>query len=55
MTGVCVNNYPKRYYNIQFIYICKLLYTFQVVSPPIIRMSYHCIYSNGLNAVDTVI
>ena len=28
---------------------------FQVASPPIIRSSYHRIYSNGLNTVDTVI
>jgi len=41
----CVNNYPTRCNNIQFIYICKLLYMFRVVSPPIIRSSYHCIYS----------
>jgi len=46
---LCVNSYPKICNNVQFIYICKLLYTFQVVSPPIIRSSYHCIYSNGLN------
>ena len=38
-----VNNYPTRCNNIQFIYICKLLYMFRVVSPPIIRSSYHCI------------
>jgi len=30
---------------IQFIYIWKLLYMFRVVSPPIIRSSYNCIYS----------
>jgi len=40
-----VNNCPTRCKNIQFIYICKLLDTFRVVSPPIIRSSYHCIYS----------
>ena len=42
---ICVNNYPTSCNNIQFIYICKLLYMFQVVSPPIVRSSYHCIYS----------
>ena len=46
---ICVNNYPTSCNNIQFIYICKLLYMFQVVSPPIIRSSYYCIYSNGLD------
>ena len=29
----------------QFIYICKLLYMFRVVSPPIIRSTHNCIYS----------
>ena len=42
---ICVNNYPARYSNIQFIDICKLLYMFRVVSPPVVRSSYHCIYS----------
>ena len=28
-----------------YIYISKLLYMFQVVSPPIIRSTYNCIYS----------
>jgi len=27
------------------VYLCKLLYMFRMVSPPIIRSSYHCIYS----------
>jgi len=45
-SGKCVNNYPTRCNNIQFIYICKPLYMFRLVSPPIIRSSYHCIYSN---------
>ena len=40
-----VNHYLRRCNNIQFIYIYKLLYMFRVVSPPIIRNSYHCIYS----------
>jgi hypothetical protein len=31
--------------NIQFIYICKLLYMFRVVTALIIRSSYYCIYS----------
>jgi len=26
---------------LQFIYICKSLYMFRVISPPIIRSSYH--------------
>jgi len=37
------NNYPTRCNNIQYIYICKMLYVFRVVSPPIIRSSSHCI------------
>jgi len=41
----CVNNYPTRCNNIQFICVCKLLYMFRVVSLPIIRSSFHCIYS----------
>ena len=39
---ICVNNYPTR---CNFIYISKLLYIFRVVSPSIIRSSYHYIYS----------
>jgi hypothetical protein len=39
------NNYPTRCNYIQFIYICKLLCTFRVVSPPIIRSSCHRIHS----------
>ena len=27
------------------LYFCKLLYTFQVVTPPIIRSTYNCNYS----------
>ena len=42
---ICVNNYPTRCNNIHFIYICKLLYMFRVVSPPIISSSYHWIFS----------
>jgi len=42
---ICGNNCPTRCKNIQFIYICKLLYMFRMVSPPIIRSSYHCTYS----------
>ena len=42
---ICANNNPTRYNNIQFIYICKLLYMFRVVSPPVISSSYHCIHS----------
>jgi len=39
---MCVNNCPTRFNNIQFIYICKLLYMFRAVCAPIIRSSYHC-------------
>jgi len=42
---ICVTIYPTRCNNIQFTYIYKLLYMFRVVSPPIIRSSYHYIYS----------
>ena len=42
---VCFNNCPKRCNNIRFIYICKPLYMFRVVSPPNISSSYHCIHS----------
>jgi hypothetical protein len=38
---VYVNNCPTRCNYIQFIYICKLLYIFQVVFQSIIRSSYH--------------
>ena len=41
-----VNNYPTICNNMQYIYVCKPLYIFRVVSPPIIRSSYICIYSN---------
>jgi len=43
---VCGNNYPTRCNNVQFIYICTLLYMFRVVCSPIISSSYHCIYSS---------
>ena len=39
------NNCPTRCNNIRFIYVCKPLYMFRVVSPPIIRSSCHCIHS----------
>ena len=39
------NNCPTRCNNIQFIYICKPMYIFRVVSPPIIRSSCSCIHS----------
>jgi len=42
---ICVNNYRTRCNNIQFIYICKLLYMFRVVSPLIMMGLYHWIYS----------
>jgi hypothetical protein len=38
------NNYSTRCNNIRFIYICKLLYMFRLVSPPAIISSYHCVY-----------
>ena len=37
--------YPTRCNFTQFIYIWKLLYMFRVLSPPIIRSAYNCIYS----------
>jgi len=37
--------YPTRCNFTQFIYIWKLLYMFLVVTPPIIRSAYNCIYS----------
>ena len=39
------SKYPTRCNVRQFIYICKLLYVFPVVSPPIVRSTYKCIYS----------
>ena len=39
------NIYPTRCNITQFIYIWKLLYMFQVVSPPIIMSTHNCIYS----------
>jgi hypothetical protein len=38
---IYVNNCPTRCNNIQFIFVCKLLYMVRVVSPPIIRSSCH--------------
>ena len=53
---IYANNCPTTSNNMQFIYICKLLYMFRVVSPPIIRRSCHCIHSNGLsNASSSVV
>jgi len=45
---ICVNNYPARCNNIHFIYICKLLYVFRLVSPPTISSSCHRIYRSLL-------
>jgi len=42
---IYANNCPTRCNYIQFIYICKPLYVFRVVSPPIIRTSRHCVHS----------
>jgi len=42
---ILAKNGPKRCNYIQFIYICKPLYMFRLVSPPIIRTSCHCIHS----------
>jgi len=39
------NNCPTRCNYTQFIYICKPLYMFREVSPPIIKISCHYIYS----------
>jgi len=49
---ITVKNCPTRCTNVQFIYICKLLYMFRAVSPPIIRSSYHCITVSGI--IETV-
>jgi hypothetical protein len=43
--GLYINNCPTRFNNIHFIYSCKLLYMFRVVTPLIIRSSCHCICS----------
>jgi len=41
-----VNNCPTRCDYVQFfLYFCKLLYTFRVLTPPIIRSTYNCNYS----------
>jgi hypothetical protein len=37
--------YPTRCNFTQFMYVWKLLYMFRVVTPPIIRSAYNCIYS----------
>ena len=42
---IYASNCLTRCNYIQFIYICKLLHMFQVVSPPIIRSSCHCVHS----------
>jgi len=39
---IYANNCPTRCNYIQFIYICKPLYMFRVISPPIIRSSCQC-------------
>ena len=39
------NIYPTRCNFTQFIYIWKLFFMFRVVSPPIIRSTYNCIYN----------
>jgi len=38
---VYVNNCSTRYNSIRFIYFCKLLYIFRMVTPPIIRSTYN--------------
>ena len=45
------NSCPTRCNYIQFIHICKPLYMFRVVSPPIIRCSCRCIHSIHLTLV----
>jgi hypothetical protein len=42
---IYINNCPTRCNNTHFLYICKLLYMFRVVTPLIIRSWYHCICS----------
>jgi hypothetical protein len=42
---VHVNNYPTICKYIQFIYVCKQLCMFRVVSPSMIRSSCHCIHT----------
>ena len=37
--------YPTICNVTQFIYFLKLLYMFRVISPPIIRSTYNCMYS----------
>ena len=44
-----VNNYPTRCNNIQFIYICKLLCMFRVVSPPINHQELISLYLRYLS------
>ena len=52
LTWTDANNCPTRCNYIQFIYICKPLYMFRVVSPPIVRSSYHCIHSTSCRELD---
>jgi len=49
---IYANNCPIRCNYIQFIYICKPLYMFRVVSPPIIRGSCHCIHNMSWTWLD---
>jgi hypothetical protein len=42
-TPIYSNIYPTRCNFTQFSYIWKMLYTFRVVNPPIIRSAYNCI------------
>ena len=44
---IYTNNCPTRWSYVQFVYICKPLYMFRVVSSPIIRSSSHCIHWTG--------
>jgi hypothetical protein len=45
-----VNNCPTSCNNIQIIYVCKLLYIFRVVTPLIIRSSYHYIRYDDMSS-----
>jgi len=42
---IYVTNCPTRCNCVQFIYICKPVYKFRVLSIPLIRSSCHCIHS----------
>ena len=43
--------YPTRCNVTRFIYFWKLLYIFRLLSPPIIRSTYNCIYSSNPSTI----